>query len=98
MRGSEKVVVAQERMAFNFVYTFKNSKDKQYPWITEIRSVPKGISSLPAIFKLVVKYDKGQPKILCRIKTVTKDIPLAMLLRALGIQNDYFGRGLECLK
>ena len=23
VRGSEKVVVAQERMAFNFVYTFK---------------------------------------------------------------------------
>jgi DNA-directed RNA polymerase II subunit RPB2 len=24
VRGSEKVVVGQERMAFNFVYTFKN--------------------------------------------------------------------------
>ena len=26
VRGSEKVVVAQERMAFNFVYTFKNKE------------------------------------------------------------------------
>ena len=24
VRGSEKVVVGQERMAYNFVYTFKN--------------------------------------------------------------------------
>lgn len=75
-------------MAFNFVYTFKN-KEKNYPWVTEIRSVPKGISALPSIFKLVVKYDKGKPKILCRIKTVTKDIPLGIVLRALGITSDY---------
>ena len=34
IRGSEKVVVAQERMAFNFIYTFKNSKDANYPWQT----------------------------------------------------------------
>jgi len=76
-------------MAFNFVYTFKNSKDPNYPWVTEIRSVPKGIAALPAVFKLVVKYDKGQPKILCRVKTVTRDLPLGLLLRALGIQSDY---------
>ena len=88
VRGSEKVVVAQERMAFNFVYTFKNSKDKNYPWVTEIRSVQKGISSLPATFKLVVNCSKKRPRIACRIKNVTKDIPLAFLLRALGIQND----------
>jgi hypothetical protein len=75
-------------MAFNFVYTFKN-KDKSYPWITEIRSVPKGIAALPAVFKLVVKYDKGSPKILCRVKSVNKDLALGILLRALGIQSDY---------
>jgi DNA-directed RNA polymerase II subunit RPB2 len=89
IRGSEKVVVAQERMAFNFIYTFKNSKDPNYPWATEIRSVPKGIASLPAIFKLVVQHNKGQPKILCRVRTVTKDLPLGVLLRALGIQSEY---------
>lgn len=44
---------------------------------------------MPAIFKLLVKEDKGRPKILCRIKTVTKDIPLAIVLRALGITSDY---------
>lgn len=33
VKGSEKVVVAQERMAFNFVYTFKN-KEANYPWVT----------------------------------------------------------------
>lgn len=88
VKGSEKVVVAQERMAYNFVYTFKN-KEANFPWVTEIRSVKKGIATLPAIFKILVKYDRGRPKILCRIKTVTKDIPLAIVLRALGITSDF---------
>ena len=57
MKGSEKVVVAQERMAFNFVYTFKN-KEASVPWVTEIRSVRKGIATLPAIFKILVKIEK----------------------------------------
>ena len=88
IKGSEKVVVAQERMAFNFVYTFK-TKEPNSPWVTEIRSVKKGIASLPAIFKILVKLDpKGRPKIFCRIKTVSKDIPLAIVLRALGIVTD----------
>jgi hypothetical protein len=33
VRGSEKVVVGQERMAFNFVYTFK-TKFESEPWVT----------------------------------------------------------------
>lgn len=33
VKGSEKVVVAQERMAYNFVYTFKN-KEANFPWVT----------------------------------------------------------------
>jgi hypothetical protein len=37
----------------------------------------------------MVKYDKNTPKIQCRIKTITKDIPLGILLRALGIQSDF---------
>ena len=35
IRGSEKVIVAQERMAFNFVQVFKN-KTPDIPWICEV--------------------------------------------------------------
>lgn len=87
VRGSEKVVVGQERMAYNFVYTFKTKVETE-PWVTEIRSIPKGIGALPAVFKLVMKYEKGHPRICCRIKTVTKDIPLGIVLRSLGLQTD----------
>ena len=49
----------------------------------------KGIATLPAIFKLLVKVEKGKPKIMCRVKSVTRDLPLATLMRALGISSDY---------
>ena len=87
VRGSEKVVVGQERMAYNFVYTFK-TKIETEPWITEIRSIPKGMGALPAVFKLALKYERGHPRIICKIKNVTKDLPLGIVLRALGLQND----------
>lgn len=69
IKGSEKVVVGQERMAFNFVYTFK-SKDIKNPWVSEIRSMPKGVASLPSIFKTQIKIDKGIPLIRCKVKYV----------------------------
>jgi len=50
--------------------------------------LPKGIGAFPAVFKLIVKYEKGAPRILCRIKTISKDLPLGILLRALGLQSD----------
>lgn len=88
IKGSEKVVVGQERMAFNFVYTFK-SKDEKNPWVSEIRSMPKGVASLPSIFKLMIKIDKeGEAIVLCRVKYVEKDLTIGHLFRALGIQSD----------
>jgi DNA-directed RNA polymerase beta subunit len=50
--------------------------------------LPKGIGSLPAVFKLFIKIDKGKPRIMCKIKNVNKDIPFVILMRALGIQTD----------
>lgn len=65
------VVVGQERMAYNFVYTFK-SKDMKNPWVSEIRSMPKGVASLPSVFKTLIKMDKGVPLILCKVKYVER--------------------------
>lgn len=74
-------------MAFNFVYTFK-SKDERNPWVSEIRSMPKGVASLPAIFKIMIKIDRGTTIVLCRMKYVEKDLNIGYLFRALGIQSD----------
>lgn len=66
------VLVAQERMAYNFIYTFKG-KDPKIPWTSEIRSFQKGGSNYPSLFKILIKIDaNGNPKIFCRIKYVKK--------------------------
>lgn len=87
IHGSEKVIVGQERVAFNQVMLFK-TKSESEPWVAEIRSVSKYIGSLPHVFKMSVKFTKEVPKILCHIKNVRKPIPLFILLKALGIPSD----------
>jgi DNA-directed RNA polymerase II subunit RPB2 len=42
LKGSEKVTVGQERIAFNAIYTFK-TKEVTFPYIAEIRSRKRGI-------------------------------------------------------
>lgn len=39
INGSEKVLIAQERMANNHVYVFKKSQPSKYSFVAEIRSV-----------------------------------------------------------
>ncbi len=87
MKGSEKVVVGQERMAFNQVFVFKQKLDRE-PWLAEIRSVGSSIGSLPQIFRMNIKIERSQPRILCKIKNIRREIPLGILLRALGITSD----------
>ena len=87
VKGSQKVVVGQERMAFNQVFVFKQKTERQ-PWLAEVRSVGKKIGSLPQIFRMSVKIEKSQPRILCKIKNIRKEIPLGVVMRALGVTSD----------
>ena len=50
--------------------------------------MPKGVASLPAIFKIMIKIDRGVTIVLCRMKYVEKDLNIGLLFRALGIQSD----------
>lgn len=40
INGSEKVLIAQEKMANNHVYVFKKSQPSKYGFVAECRSVP----------------------------------------------------------
>ena len=42
VNGSEKVLIAQERMANNHVYVFRKSQPSKYAFICECRSVIEG--------------------------------------------------------
>ena len=90
IQGSEKVLVAQEKMADNFVYVFKAKVISKHSWVAEIRSTIEGSNDPPRTFKvkLVSKPGESQEKIECDVSYVNAPIPLVILFRALGYDSD----------
>lgn len=95
MRGSEKVIVAQERMAFNFIYLFKG-KTPEKPWHIEIRSTPEaGKGNQKKLEICLIKKPEFGFVIMVEFAPVRTKIPLFTLMRALGIKSDK--KILECI-
>jgi DNA-directed RNA polymerase II subunit RPB2 len=89
IKGSEKVVVGQERMANNFVFVFKKKTEKN-PWCAEVRSVSEEIPN-PRKFVIQMIYDLKNKEYLLKVeieKVVRGKIPIFVLLRALDINDD----------
>lgn len=92
--GGEKVVVAQERMANNFVYLFKKREPSTYSWYAEVRSNMDNSNKPPALFTIKMLSKSEQKKssegqiIRCRIPYIKKDIDIVILFRALGFVSD----------
>lgn len=94
INGGEKVIVAQERMANNFVYIFRKKEPSTYSWYAEIRSNTDASTKPPSLFTIkmlskseVKKSGEGQ-LIKCRIPYIKKDIDIVILFRALGFVSD----------
>jgi len=90
INGGEKVIVAQERMATNFVYCYQKKMVSQYSWEAEVRSFLEGVSEKPKCFTIRLfnekkRKDKG---LRCRLPYLKEDIPLIILFRALGFVED----------
>ena len=91
INGGEKVIVAQERMATNFVYVFCKKEQNKSTWQAEIRSSVDGSNRPPAQFsvKLCTKdKDKSTQTIKASIPYINQDIPIVILFRALGVISD----------
>lgn len=93
INGGEKVIVAQERMADNFVYVFKKKPPSKFSWVAEIRSNTEGSIDPPRTFKVMLKNKSegnvsSQDEIYCEISYINDAIPLVMLFRALGYDRD----------
>ena len=100
--GSEKVLIAQERMATNLVYVFSKSPPSPHSIVAEIRSiadrscpmvasgqVPFTTSAPSALYvKLTAKSTNQQQHIRVSIPYIRQDIPIVILFRALGIVSD----------
>ncbi|KAG5860186.1 DNA-directed RNA polymerase subunit B [Encephalitozoon hellem] len=86
VNGSEKVIVAQERMASNTVYVFKKAQPATYTHYAEIRSVPEKSSRNPST--LSMKLCRSPAAIRVSLPLVKQDVPLFVLYRALGFLSD----------
>ena len=92
INGSEKVLIAQERMANNKVYVFRKSQPSKYAYQAEIRSTIEGstrTASTMSVKMLGRAGAKGAGQVLrAQIPYVKADIPILILFRALGYVAD----------
>jgi DNA-directed RNA polymerase II subunit RPB2 len=92
INGSEKVLIAQERMAANHIYVFAKAQPSPINFLAEIRSmVEKGGKSISMM--QVKMYHRGQEKtsgntIKATLPYIRTDIPIVVVFRALGIVPD----------
>ncbi len=95
INGSEKVLIAQEKMATNTVYVF-SMKDSKFAYKTEIRSILENSSRLTSTLYVNMlarggqggrKSAIGQP-IIAIIPYIKQEIPIIVVFRALGYVSD----------
>jgi len=93
INGSEKVVVAQERMSNNHVYCFRKKQPHKYSWVVECRShVEHGARPTSTIYmQMYNNAGRGQSRgnqIRVTLPYVRVDIPVIIVFRALGFVAD----------
>jgi len=95
INGSEKVLVAQERMSNNHVYCFKKKDDHKYSWVVECRShVSQGGRPTSTIYlQMYRRVTKGADRqfkdnIRTTLPYIREDVPVIIVFRALGFITD----------
>ncbi|RHZ50840.1 hypothetical protein Glove_490g40 [Diversispora epigaea] len=92
INGSEKVLIAQERLANNVIFVFKKQPSSPYAYSAEIRSSgEKGLAIRTFTLKLLSKsgdLDDSERYIHATVPFLKKDIPVKILFVALGISNE----------
>ena len=91
INGKERVLVAQERINYNSVYTFSQKSTSKYKYITEIRSmnVINGKSSL-----IQLKLLKSNDSIVMTLPNIKDDIPIGIVFMAYDYSLDDL---IECI-
>jgi len=91
INGSEKVLIAQERMSSNHVYCFSDPKKGSY--VAEIRSMLEGTNRpTSSLYIKYVKSSKGGaisgPVLRVTLPYIRQEIPIIIIFRALGFTSD----------
>jgi|TARA_B100001540_G_scaffold265557_1_gene246143 DNA-directed RNA polymerase II subunit RPB2 len=92
INGSEKVLIAQEKMSTNHVYVFEKRQPSKYMWVAECRSSPESgaRAASSAMARLLHSPGtKGEPGVIrVTLPYIRTDIPLFVVFRALGFVAD----------
>ncbi|GBG87225.1 hypothetical protein CBR_g45284 [Chara braunii] len=101
INGSEKVLIAQEKMSSNHVYVFKKAQPSKYAYVAEVRSMAEG-QNRPAssMFVRMLTKSGGErggggggggvegPVMRASLPYIRQDIPVVVVFRALGLVAD----------
>lgn len=91
INGSEKVIIAQERMSNNHVYVFRKQQPHKYEWVCETRSAA---GARPTSTMFLQMYGTGARnaidghQIRSTLPYIRTDIPVVVIFRALGLNAD----------
>lgn len=95
INGSEKVLIAQERLAGNHVYVFAKAAPSAVTHLAEIRSaVEKGGKTVSTMQVKIFRQSSAEKggttgqAIRTSLPYIRNDIPIVVVFRALGIIND----------
>eukprot|EP00172_Hildenbrandia_rubra_P004560 Plantae.Rhodophyta-Hildenbrandia_rubra.ctg9430.p1 GENE.Plantae.Rhodophyta-Hildenbrandia_rubra.ctg9430~~Plantae.Rhodophyta-Hildenbrandia_rubra.ctg9430.p1 ORF type:complete len:1077 (-),score=190.74 Plantae.Rhodophyta-Hildenbrandia_rubra.ctg9430:64-3294(-) len=95
VHGSEKVLLAQERMAGNRTFVFKQREGSKFSYIAEIRSAPDQGPASQCHVKLHARGGMrgansvaGQSMVVS-LPQIRQDIPVVVVFRALGFHDDH---------
>lgn len=93
INGSEKVLIAQEKMANNHVYVFKKSQPSKYGFVAECRSVLENSTrntstmGVKMLARATAQKSGGQV-VRATIPYIRSDVPIFIIFRALGFVSD----------
>lgn len=96
INGSEKVLIAQERMSNNHVYVFKKQQPHKFEWVCETRShIPTGARPTSTMYLQMLKKTKiagsdaiDGHQIRCVMPYIRQEVPVVIVFQSLGLNTD----------
>ncbi|KAK2953101.1 putative DNA-directed RNA polymerase II subunit rpb2 [Blattamonas nauphoetae] len=93
VNGGEKVLIAQEKMAYNIIVVFPKHNSTKTLYVAECRSsLERGTMEVSTLYTKLAnpskEYPAPGPLFLCTIPFVGADIPSVLVFRALGDVGD----------
>lgn len=94
INGSEKVLIAQEKMSTNHVYVFKKRQPNKYCYVAEVRSMAENQNRPPSgmfvrmLSRAGAKGGSSGQYIRATLPYIRTEIPIIVVFRALGFVAD----------